>query len=121
IYFNENWDKKWGGNIELWDKDVSVCHHSFAPIFNRCVIFATSEISFHGVTAVQCPPDRVRKSFAAYYYTTEAPQHWTGHSHTTIFKARPNEVLKGYILMPMESAMQWTRRALRDLKHSLIK
>ena len=43
IYFNKDWDPEWGGNIELWDKDVKVCHHSFSPIFNRCVVFATSE------------------------------------------------------------------------------
>src|SRR4051794_38303328 len=50
IYFNKNWRPEWGGNIELWDKDVKVCHHSFSPVFNRCVVFTTNEVSFHGVT-----------------------------------------------------------------------
>ena len=57
IYFNKDWKPEWGGNIELWDKDVKVCVHSFSPIFNRCVVFETNEISYHGVTAVKCPED----------------------------------------------------------------
>jgi hypothetical protein len=119
IYFNKDWRPEWGGNIELWNKDVTVCHHSFSPIFNRCVVFTTNEISFHGVTAVKCPADRTRKSFAAYYYTKEAPVGWNGESHTTIFKARPNEILKGQVFMPLESAKQNMMNALRGLKRKL--
>src|SRR5947209_3200604 len=104
IYFNKDWKPEWGGNIELWDADVKVRHHSFSPIFNRCVVFETNEVSFHGVTAVKCPEGRARRSFAAYYYTREAPPHWNGQSHSTIFKARPDEVLKGTVMMPLENA-----------------
>jgi 2OG-Fe(II) oxygenase superfamily len=119
IYFNKDWRPEWGGNIELWNEDVTVYEHSFSPVFNRCVVFITNEISFHGVTAVKCPDDRTRKSFAAYYYTKEAPAGWTGKSHSTIFKARPNEILKGHVLMPLESAKQNMMNALRGLKKKL--
>jgi 2OG-Fe(II) oxygenase superfamily len=121
IYFNKDWEPEWGGNIELWDRDVKVCRHSFSPIFNRCVVFATSEISYHGVTAVNCPADRSRKSFAAYYYTKEAPTGWDGHEHSTVFKARPNEVLKGYLLMPLETTRHKMLSTLRKFKKSLTK
>jgi Rps23 Pro-64 3,4-dihydroxylase Tpa1-like proline 4-hydroxylase len=116
IYFNKDWRPEWGGNIELWDKDVKVCVHSFAPVFNRCVVFTTNEISYHGVTAVKCPEGRSRKSFAAYYYTEEAPVGWDGKSHTTIFKARPNEVLKGKVLMPLSDAGKRFRQVVSGLK-----
>jgi len=119
VYFNKDWKEEWGGNIELWDKDVKVCHHSFSPIFNRCVVFETNDISFHGVSAVNCPPDRARKSFAAYYYTKEAPAHWTGEAHSTIFKARPNEVLKGKVLMPMEKTKRWMQGTIHSAKNKL--
>jgi Rps23 Pro-64 3,4-dihydroxylase Tpa1-like proline 4-hydroxylase len=125
IYFNKDWHEEWGGNIELWDKDVKVCHHSYSPIFNRCVVFNTNDVSYHGVSAVNCPPDRTRKSFAAYYYTKEAPAHWTGQAHSTIFKARPSEVLKGNVLMPLEQAkMKFgnvMKRLKRGLKRTLVK
>lgn len=123
VYFNKNWKPEWGGNVELWDKDVKVCHHSSSPIFNRCVVFATSEISYHGVTAVKCPEGNSRKSFAAYYYTKEAPAGWDGTVHSTIFKARPDEVAKKWLSMPMErfgqQLAQWKHqlgRALRGKK-----
>jgi Rps23 Pro-64 3,4-dihydroxylase Tpa1-like proline 4-hydroxylase len=119
VYFNKDWKPEWGGNIELWDKDVKVCHHSFSPIFNRCVVFQTSEISYHGVTAVQCPEDRTRKSFAAYYYTKETPQSWNGEIHSTNFKARPDEVLKGNVLMPLEKAGNRLRSAVAGIKRKI--
>jgi hypothetical protein len=119
IYFNKDWKPEWGGNIELWDADVKTCHHSFSPVFNRCVVFETNEVSFHGVTAVRCPEGRSRKSFAAYYYTREAPAHWTGQAHSTIFKARPDEILKGNVMMPLEKAGNRLRQALRGLKKKI--
>jgi hypothetical protein len=119
IYFNKGWDPGWGGNIELWDKDVKVCHHSLVPAFNRCVVFATSEVSYHGVTAVGCPEDRVRKSFAAYYYTREAPPGWDGKAHSTNFRARPDEFFKGSVLMPLERAGRRFRSAVSNLKRKI--
>ena len=94
-------------------------HHSLAPVFNRCVVFQTSEISYHGVTAVRCPDDQTRKSFAAYYYTKEAPAHWDGSVHSTNFKARPDEVLKGSVLMPLELAGRKLRSAAASLKKKI--
>lgn len=119
VYFNKDWQSKWGGEIELWDKDVKICHHAFMPIFNRCVVFETSDISFHGVAAVRCPEGSVRKSFAAYYYTKEAPPHWTGDVHSTIFKARPDEYFKGKIAMPVEQAARSLQDGWRGVKQSI--
>jgi Rps23 Pro-64 3,4-dihydroxylase Tpa1-like proline 4-hydroxylase len=98
IYFNDGWRPEWGGQLELWDSEIANRIHSIEPIFNRCVIFETSEISFHGTAEVRCPTDSVRRSFAAYYYTEAAPSHWTGESHSTIFKARPDESLKSRMM-----------------------
>jgi hypothetical protein len=119
IYFNKDWRPEWGGEIELWDADVKHCIHSFSPIFNRCVVFETNEISYHGVTAVKCPTERSRKSFAAYYYTREAPAHWDGHFHSTIFRARPDEVIKGSVMMPLEKARHRLHAAYQGLKRKI--
>jgi hypothetical protein len=119
IYFNKGWRPEWGGNIELWDEDVKECHVSLSPIFNRCVVFATSEISYHGVTAVTCPPGESRKSFASYYYTREAPAGWDGKHHSTVFKARPDEILKGKLFMPMEHAKRKVLGALHEIKKTI--
>lgn len=110
IYLNPVWERHWGGAIELWDRQVRNRAVAIPPELNHCLLFETSEISYHGVEPVTCPPGVERKSFAAYYYTKEPPPGWTGKSHTTMFRARPDEVLKGAVLMPLER----TQRALRS-------
>ncbi len=105
VYLNERWDPEWGGALELWNRDVSRCERTVAPKLGRCVVFETSAISFHGVTEVRCPGGAQRQSFAAYYYTKEAPAGWDGKAHSTVFKARPDEKVRRYVLMPAERAM----------------
>lgn len=121
VFLNKDWEEEYGGCFEVWDQDVKTCHNTFLPVFNRCCAFATSDISYHGVTAVKCPEDRARQSFAAYYYTEEAPPHWTGEAHSTIFKARPDEKLKGAVLMPAENAKRGMRKAFRRVKSGIKK
>ena len=119
IFLNPGWKSEWGGRLELWDEKVTRCMQSFEPVFNRCIVFETNEISFHGVTAVTCPEDRVRKSFAAYYYTRQAPAHWTGNEHGTIFRSRPDEVIRGRVLMPAEQAVRRMRQTMWDVRRSI--
>lgn len=119
LYFNRDWPQEWGGELELWDSQVKVRHRVLQPIFNRCVIFETSEISFHGVRAVTCPEGMSRRSFAAYYYTREPPPNWTGRNHSTVFRARPDETLKRVLYMPAERAARGVSRLVREAKSVL--
>lgn len=98
IYLNEGWDPSWGGAVELWDTEVKNCEVSVSPLINRCVLFETSDISYHGVEPVTCPPGVGRISFAGYYYTEAAPEQWDGQHHSTVFKARPDEALRDLVL-----------------------
>lgn len=102
LYLNPTWNEAWGGHIELWDKAVKNCEYRCVPALNRCLIFETSDSSYHGVARVTAPPEMTRQSFAAYYYTKEPPPQWTGVSHSTIFRARPDEKIRGFIQMPVE-------------------
>jgi Rps23 Pro-64 3,4-dihydroxylase Tpa1-like proline 4-hydroxylase len=121
VYLNPVWDEAWGGNIEFWDKDVTTCTHSFTPALNRCVVFETSSISWHGVTPILCPKGIARKSFAAYYYTREAPAGWDGVKHTTIFRARPTEAFRGAVLMPAEEMKRSAGKFLGKAKRAVRK
>jgi hypothetical protein len=88
LYLNENWDPSWGGELELWDRSGKQRVKAIAPLFNRVVIFDTSNYSYHGHPhPLGCPPDRSRKSIALYYYTAERPEGEID-PHTTIFLAR---------------------------------
>jgi 2OG-Fe(II) oxygenase superfamily len=119
VYLNPVWEEQWGGHLQLWDKDVKHCRQTFVPALNRCVIFETSDISFHGVTPVTTTATSPRRSFAAYYYTREPPPKWKGTVHSTIFKARPEEHLRGYLLMPAEVVQQWLTSSMRRIKREL--
>ena len=58
VYLNPTWHDEWGGQIELWDKDVKVCHLRSQPIINKCLIFETSNVSYHGVAPLKTPGGR---------------------------------------------------------------
>lgn len=121
LYLNPEWKDEWGGQIEMWDKDVKTCLRSMTPVLNRCLVFQTTEISYHGVRPITAPEDVSRRSFAAYYYTKEAPEHWTGSSHSTIFKARPDERMRGMLLMPAEQLRNRAQKAIRATKDQIKK
>jgi Rps23 Pro-64 3,4-dihydroxylase Tpa1-like proline 4-hydroxylase len=116
LYLNPIWRQEWGGQIELWDKEVKMCHHRCLPLLNRCLIFETSDISYHGVARVTAPPEIVRQSFAAYYYTKEAPPHWNGETHSTVFRARPDEKIRGLLHMPAEKIKRRIAEKVRESK-----
>jgi Rps23 Pro-64 3,4-dihydroxylase Tpa1-like proline 4-hydroxylase len=88
IFFNEQWLAEWGGHLELWDAEVKNCIQSISPVFNRCVIFECSNISYHGYSKINVPEGVTRKSCYQYYFTP-APD--TISFHDTIFKPRPQE------------------------------
>jgi len=72
IYMNKDWDLKWGGNLELWDKEMKFCVKEIEPIFNRMVIFDVTHDSFHGhPKPLGCPEDVNRYSFSICYFTKE--------------------------------------------------
>jgi hypothetical protein len=119
LYLNETWDDSWGGQLQLWDDQVKHCEAEFAPVFNRCVIFETNEISYHGVLPISPRASVPRKSFATYYYTREAPPNWSGNVHSTVFKARPDERFKGLVAMPVDAAKASAKKGATRIKQKI--
>jgi Rps23 Pro-64 3,4-dihydroxylase Tpa1-like proline 4-hydroxylase len=92
LYLNKHWKDEYGGHLELWSADMARCQRRIAPIFNRCVVFTTSESSFHGhPDPLECPREESRKSLALYYYSGGRPSEEAGQKHTTLFRSRPGE------------------------------
>lgn len=86
LYLNVDWADTWGGELELWDRAGTQCVKRIPPVFNRVVIFDTSNFSYHGhPQPLACPPDRARKSIALYYYTVECATPDDQVPHTTVF------------------------------------
>ena len=91
VYLEKYWKDSYGGHLEMWNKDMTVCEKLVLPKFNRCVIFETSEISYHGYSKITIPEGVTRKSFFSYFYTEQRVGATTYHD--TLFKTRPNESL----------------------------
>ena len=69
LYLSPDYEKSWGGNLELWDYRNRRPIESISPKFNRCVIFATDNKSYHGhPSPLNCPKNSARRSLALYYY-----------------------------------------------------
>lgn len=92
IYLNKDWKEEYGGHFELWDREIKRAERKILPVFNRCAIFSTTSVSFHGhPEPLACPPDRNRKSIATYYYSNGRPEEdpELTHKHEVAFQQRP--------------------------------
>lgn len=125
IYLNREWQADWGGLLELYrdpyaDPQPSV---RVTPLFNRCVIFETTESSWHGFDPIRLPadrPDLSRKSIALYFYTKDRPAEETAARHTTHYVNRqlPEHFSAGHTLTDSDVA---TLRELISVRDSHMK
>ena len=74
IYLNKKWKKNYGGELELWNKDMKKCVKKISPKFNTMVIFSTNDFTNHGHPRyLNCPKNISRKSVATYYFSKGRP------------------------------------------------
>ena len=91
VYLNRDWNEDYGGHLELWDGSKCCSVEKISPIFNRMVIFNTTEKSYHGhPLPMDCPKSRSRKSLALYYYTANQSGEQSSQSHSTLFLDKNN-------------------------------
>lgn len=74
IYMNPVWQTEWGGQLELWESDLSACKAMIEPLFNRAVIFTIDDAPHGHPNPVACPSEESRRSLAYYYYTVAEPK-----------------------------------------------
>jgi len=75
IFLNKDWKDSFGGNLELWDRNMQKCEQIIPPTFNTSVIFKTTDYSNHGYPdPINCPNHISRKSIALYYYSNGRPE-----------------------------------------------
>jgi len=92
LYLNRGWREEYGGALELWDAEMRKSEDAVLPVFNRMLIFSTSDISFHGhPKPLECPDGVTRRSLALYYYTKDRPEGSADISHNTLFKPLSQE------------------------------
>jgi Rps23 Pro-64 3,4-dihydroxylase Tpa1-like proline 4-hydroxylase len=127
LFLNKDWHEGFGGDLELWDERKRRCARRIAPLFNRCVIFSTSDRSYHGHPhPLECPESRSRKSLALYYFSNGRPAGEVDFDHGTQWL---ETVSPGYRLMKTlrhvsgvmlrETAPPLLYRLMRSAKHLL--
>jgi hypothetical protein len=87
---------------------------AYTPGFNRCIVFETNEISYHGYSTIHVPEGETRKSFYSYFYTPIGD--YKGKYHDTVFKARPQEGLMKKIKTDVKETLKNNvKRTLKKL------
>jgi len=122
IYLNEDWADDYGGQLELWTKDMSDCAVRVKPVFGRAVIFNTALDSFHGhPDPLACPADRSRRSIATYYYTAAEEGIALLPKRTTNFRSRPgSDDPRDWQIRRYHFVNDWIPPKLQRLAHRLL-
>jgi hypothetical protein len=121
VYLNPAWEEAWGGNLDLYRDPYSDVAPAVrvVPRFNRCVIFETTETSWHGFERITLPDDRrdlSRRSIALYFYTRQRPADETAGKHSTHYvdAQLPPRYAPGYTLTETDVAQLRLLIAQRD-------
>ncbi len=122
VYLNADWPESYGGDLELWSRDMKTREVVIAPIANRAVIFTTGTDTWHGhPEPLRCPPGRARKSLAVYYYTVED----SPTPRSTEYRARPGDGAKAILIFVDKLSVRmydWLKRrvGLSDARASRL-
>ena len=122
VYLNEDWEDEFGGQLELWNRDMSDCAVRVKPVFGRAVIFNTALDSFHGhPDPLNCPPNRSRRSIATYYYSAAEEGIALLPKRTTNFRPRPgSEDKRDWQIRRYHFVNDWVPPKLQRLVHRLF-
>ena len=94
-YVNPNWKNHYGGDLELWPDGVKGEPIVIPSTFNRLVVMATHQDSWHAVRPVQV--DESRNCVSNYYFSPD-PLRDSDRFHVTTFRGWPHQRLKNEIL-----------------------
>jgi len=80
VYLTEGWNPEWGGGLEFWSHNEETKKPlkrevTIDNIFNRAILFDTTQNSWHGLPQpISCPEGVYRKSLAVYYMTDSSSE-----------------------------------------------
>lgn len=122
LYLNKDWQSAYNGSLELWDRASKTRVKEVPPIFNRCVVFSTTNDSMHGHPLPLATPDGIeRMSIALYYYTNT----WNPAEivHSTLFhisqdnkvRVRPSRVYRSVVRSLLPPIFRNSVRAIKQM------
>lgn len=94
-YVSPKWELLSGGNLELWANGVEGESTTIQSKFNRLVVMATSNNSWHSVSPITS--DKIRTCISNYYFSP-TPIDTRDKFHVTSFRGRPGNSVDDLIL-----------------------
>ena len=94
-YVSPDWKPHYGGNLELWPNGVKDAAVTVESRFNRLVVMATHQHSWHSVSPIRV--ERARTCISNYYFSDQ-PVREDQPFHVTSFRARPEKPLSDLAL-----------------------
>ncbi len=94
-YVTPDWELENGGNLEVWPDGVQGEPTTIVSKFNRLAVMATHGGSWHSVSKVKT--DHERRCISNYYFSKE-PLREDDKQHVTLYKGRPEEIVKKVLL-----------------------
>lgn len=98
IYLNPDWDDSWGGELVMEDGKNPGTRASYAPYFNRTIIFPTTAQTFHGVPQpLSCPVNCSRKLLSIYYWTPTPMPLWAKAGTPLLWASKRKRKLSSWL------------------------
>jgi len=94
-YVTPNWSLQNGGHLELWPNGPKKDPLLIESKFNRLIVMATHDKSWHSVNKVTV--DRSRCCISNYYFS-DIPLNETDKFHVTKFRGRPEDIFTNLVL-----------------------
>ena len=110
-YVSPDWRPYFGGNLEVWPHGPKDAGLTLPSLFNRLIVMATHQHSWHSVSPIRA--EQARCCISNYYFS-DTPVHPEQQFHVTSFRGRPEQPLTDLALQ----ADAKLRGLLRKLKKS---
>ncbi|MCP3429113.1 2OG-Fe(II) oxygenase [Opacimonas viscosa] len=94
-YVSPDWKIEDGGNLELWPSGITGKQITLESKFNRLIVMATHDKSWHSVSPITI--DKKRCCVSNYYFS-EKPLNINDKFHITAFRGRPEQKVKDVFL-----------------------
>ena len=109
-YITPDWHAENGGNLELWDSTVRE-KVEIPSLFNRLVLMATNDKSFHSVNEVKAATPR--RCISNYYFSPHSPNGYETF-HVTYFMARPEQKIRRLLTRVDSDLRTFVRRFKKE-------
>ena len=121
-YVSPDWKSENGGNLELWPHGLQKKQLTIESKFNRLVVMATHQNSWHSVSEITA--NQVRCCVSNYYFSKD-PLLSSDAFHVTTFRGWPSEKLKDVFLQidnKIRSSVRFLfKKGLRENPHQYKK